>query len=102
MRTVYLVVREPGPAWLADRPACEQPLWLEHAAYLEGLFDRGLVLFGGPLVETQGKRVMVLAAASRQAAFDLLARDPWTRGEVLRVASVHTWEWTLDAEAVPV
>lgn len=96
MRTVYLVVREPGKGWIQDRPAAEQPYWLEHSAYLEELFDLGLVLFGGPLVEAPGKRVMVVVAESRQAVFDLLARDPWTRVEVVRVVSVHTWQWTLD------
>jgi uncharacterized protein YciI len=96
MRTVYLVVREPGRSWLPDRPAMEQPAWPEHAAYLETLFDLGHVLFGGPLVEAPGKRVMVVAAESREAVFDLLARDPWTRTEVVRVVSVHTWQWTLD------
>lgn len=97
MQTVYLVVREPGRAWREDRPADGQPLWLEHAAYLEDLFDRGLVLFGGPLIESPRKLVMVVVAKDRPAVFELLARDPWAREAVVRVVSVHTWAWTLDA-----
>jgi uncharacterized protein YciI len=97
MRTVFLVVREPGRTWRHDKPAAEQTHCAEHAAFMETLFARGDVLLGGPLREAPNKSVLVVAAPNRQAVFELLKLDPWTRADVLRVVSVHTWEWTLEA-----
>jgi uncharacterized protein YciI len=96
MRTVFLVVREPGMAWLRGKSLREQPEWDAHARFMDELFGAGRLLFGGPLPDVPGKVVLVIAADSRERVYEWLAEDPWARADVLGVASVATWEWTLD------
>ena len=42
MTTLFLVFRGPGPAWVAGTPTREQPLWDEHAAFMDRLFEEGV------------------------------------------------------------
>jgi len=96
-KTVFLVVREPGVAWVRDRPLREQPGFSEHSAFMDRLFASGRVLFGGPLTAIPDRIVLVASARDREAAHELFRNDPWYRDDVLRVASVHAWEWHLAA-----
>ena len=43
MTTLFLVFRGPGPSWVPGRPTREQPLWDEHAAFMDRLFEQGRV-----------------------------------------------------------
>ena len=97
MRSVYLVVREPGRLWLPQRPLDPQPDWPAHAEFMDGLFRAGRLLFGGPLREVAGKVVLVMAAAGRDEVRELLERDPWQTGAVIRTVSVTTWDWAREA-----
>jgi uncharacterized protein YciI len=97
MQRVFLVVREPGSRWQAGLPAAQQDGHAMHAAFRDGLFRAGYLLFGGPLTEVPGKIVLVIAADDRDAVRALIDQDPWARNDVLRVASVHAWEWQLAA-----
>jgi uncharacterized protein YciI len=97
METVFLVVREPGSRWRAGKPLREQPDFALHAAFRDGLFRAGYLLFGGPLAEAPGKIVLVIAAASRDAARAIIEQDPWAASDVLKIASVNAWDWQLAA-----
>ena len=59
--------------------------------------DAGRLLFGGPLREVSGKVVLVMAADSRDEVRELLERDPWQFGAVIRTVSVTTWDWAQEA-----
>jgi uncharacterized protein YciI len=96
-RTVFLVVREPGLAWVRTKPLREQPRFDEHSAFMKRLFASGRVLFGGPLTAIPHRIVLVAAAKDRDAVLELFRDDPWVQADVLRVASVHAWEWHLEA-----
>ena len=96
-KTVFLVVREPGTAWVRDQPLRAQPGFAAHSAFMDGLFASGRVLFGGPLTAIPNRIVLVASAKDRDAVFELFREDPWFRDDVLRVASVHAWEWHLEA-----
>ena len=97
MRSVYLVIREPGRLWLPRQPLERQPDWAAHAEFMGELFNAGRLLFGGPLREVSGKVVLVMAADSRDAVRELLERDPWQFGAVIRTVSVTTWDWAQEA-----
>lgn len=97
MRSVFLVVREPGRLWLPQRPLREQPDWSAHAEFMDGLFSAGRLLFGGPLREVAGKIVLVMAAATREEVRELLEGDPWQTGAVIRTVSVTTWDWAQES-----
>jgi uncharacterized protein YciI len=96
-KTVFLVVREPGMAWVRDRVLREQPGFAAHSAFMDGLFATGSVLFGGPLTAIPNRIVLVASAKDREAVYELFRDDPWLRDDVLRLASVHAWEWHLEA-----
>ena len=96
-RTVFLVVREPGMAWVRGKPLREQAGWVAHNAFMDQLVASGRVLFGGPLTAIPNRIVLVASGKDREAVMDLLRDDPWCRDDVLRVASVHAWEWHLEA-----
>jgi uncharacterized protein YciI len=99
MRTVFLVTREPGRHWQAKLPLRQQFNWLGHAAFMEALFASGHLLFGGPIAEESGKVVLVMAADAIDTVHGLLAQDPWSREDVLRVTSVRAWDWYLEVNS---
>jgi uncharacterized protein YciI len=96
-RTVFLVVREPGMAWVRGKPLRDQPGWAGHQAFMDTLFASGRVLFGGPLTAIPNRIVLVASGKDRETVTGMLQDDPWCRDDVLRVASVHAWEWHLAA-----
>jgi hypothetical protein len=44
----FIVFRRPGPAWVSGLGSRQQPGWDEHAAFMDGLYESGRVLIGGP------------------------------------------------------
>jgi uncharacterized protein YciI len=84
-----------GPGWDSSRPIREQDGWAEHAAFMDGLVDEGLIIVGGPLGD--GERTLhVVEAADEQQVRQRLAQDPWAVAGLLRVASVEPWALWLD------
>jgi hypothetical protein len=43
MTRTFAVFRSPGPAWVAGTPTREQPLWNEHAMFIDNLFNAGYI-----------------------------------------------------------
>lgn len=81
--------RQRGPQWDLSRPMEEQVLWNEHAAFMNGLVDRGFVVLGGP-VGDDGRVLLVVRAESEDEIRATLAEDPWSE-ERLLIASVEPW-----------
>jgi uncharacterized protein YciI len=92
---MFLVVRHrSGPRWDASRPWEEQSGWDEHAAFMDGLVDDGLVVLGGPLAD-EHRVALAIEAESEAAVHAKLERDPWT-GSHLETARVEPWTIRLD------
>ena len=90
----WAVFREPGPAWDRSRPMREQDRWQDHADFMDGLADEGLVVLGGPVAG--GQRFLLLCQAPDEMTVrDMLAEDPWTAMGLLQVASIDHWELLL-------
>jgi len=92
---VFLVVRRcGGPAWRPGRPLDERSGWDEHATFMDGLVDEGVVVLGGPVAD--GERVVLaMDVESEEEARSALAADPWS-GTHLVVDSVDRWTIRLD------
>ncbi|MFZ3468375.1 hypothetical protein ACODT3_35365 [Streptomyces sp. 4.24] len=47
--SLFAVTREAGPSWIDGQGAFEQPAVKDHADFMDGLANEGVVLFAGPL-----------------------------------------------------
>lgn len=99
--TYYLVRQGHGPAWQAGRPRRAQDGWEEHAAFMDALAERGVVLLGGPVGDDldSGDAVLVVAADDASAVSAALAGDPWA-GTVVTTRSVERWTLWLRSPAL--
>ena len=78
MAEYFLVMEVPGPAWDHARPRREQDGWDEHATFVDGLSNEGVVVFGGPLGDPAfGPALLVFHAESEAEIRRRLADDPW-------------------------
>jgi uncharacterized protein YciI len=90
----FVVLRRLGPDWDRSLPMEEQSGWPEHAAFMDGLAESGVVVLGGPLADEE-RVVLVVDAESEEAARAVLARDPWS-GTHLVIDAVDAWTIRLD------
>jgi uncharacterized protein YciI len=105
----FVVVSQQGPSWDASKPMREQPLWPEHAEFVNGLMDEGFFLLGGPIAgsdvdeafspasdpvgtERFYRTMIVVQAADVSEAVRRVEQDPWVRGGVIERTSIDRWE----------
>ena len=96
MTTLFLVFRGPGPAWVPGTPTREQPLWDEHAVFMDRMFDEGRVVLGGPYAD-YSRNLVILKGRDVGEISDLFLRDPWTKAGILGKAEVIEWTIFLDS-----
>ncbi|HUP32619.1 MAG TPA: YciI family protein [Gaiellaceae bacterium] len=95
---LFAVELRHGPEWIPERGTREQPLWDEHAEFMDGLLDRGTIVLGGPLDDEPGT-LLIMRVPDEATARELLAVDPWSSGgrDILRVDRVRPWTIYLDS-----
>ena len=94
--SLFAVHREAGPAWTEGKGAFDQPGVTDHAAFMNGLADDGLILAAGPLAGTESGRIRVLLIADADQEAEIvqrLAADPWERTG--RITTTRIEPWTL-------
>jgi uncharacterized protein YciI len=89
-----VVLRRSGPDYDLSRPLEAQSGWPEHAAFMDGLVDSGVIVLGGVLADEE-RTAHAVEAASEEEIRDILARDPWSDSH-LRVESIDGWTIRLD------
>ena len=99
-RVLYTVRVEHGGPWDWSRDMREQVLWDEHARFMNGLVDDGLIILGGPL-DGEREAFHVVDAASEEELRARFAEDPWARNGMLTVTSVERWTILLSPEEAP-
>jgi uncharacterized protein YciI len=93
----FIVEKRTGGAWLPGVDTRDQPLWEEHAAFIDDLFEQGSIVLAGPLADGAGAAVLVFEAESEAAIRDVLAADPWAEHDLLHVERIREWRLFLDA-----
>src|SRR5687768_10742942 len=88
VKTTFLVIYRPGPAWLPGKPVSQQPL-NEHGKYMLSLYVKGSMKFAGPLTDDAGGAV-VLDVADEAEAKAIVAADPAVK-EGIFVYEMHPW-----------
>jgi uncharacterized protein YciI len=96
----YAVIREAGPGWTEGGIAA-QPDVADHAAFMNGLADEGLVLFAGPLAGTENgclRALLIVNADHDDEIRRRLADDPWAQADRLVITSIKSWNLLVGAE----
>jgi uncharacterized protein len=96
MKRTFATFFSPGPTWIAGKTSREQPCWTEHAAFMEKLFEDGIVTLGGPYADYTGLLVIV-EALYEEEVYELFRDDPFVVNEIVRISSIHEWLIFLDA-----
>jgi uncharacterized protein YciI len=94
--TLFLVFRDPGPAWLPGLSSRQQPHWDEHAEFMDRLFDAGRIVLGGPYADTS-RVLIIVTARDCDEARALFRDDPWTSRGILVDSEVIEWSIFLDS-----
>jgi PhnB protein len=94
--TLYLVFRNPGPSWVKNLPSRQQPLWDEHAVFMDRLFEEGRIVLGGPYADSR-RVLLVVEARNADEASELFRDDPWARSDILVHSEVIEWTLFLDS-----
>jgi hypothetical protein len=94
MATFLVINLRSGPRWDPSRPLEEQSGWDEHAAFMDGLVDQGMIVLGGPLAD-EHRVALVCEAGSADEIRAAFARDPWS-GTHLVIGSIDPWTIRLD------
>jgi uncharacterized protein YciI len=100
----YAVIREAGPGWV-DGGIAAQPDVADHAAFMKGLADAGVLLFAGPLAGTETARLRALLVMNAAAEAEIrrrLADDPWARNERLAITRIERWNLIVGADRLAV
>jgi uncharacterized protein YciI len=95
---VIVVRMVPGSRWNPSVGPRDQELWPEHAAFMDDLFDRGLIELAGPLSDGSGSLVVVRSDSPDEVR-TWFAADPWSVHDVLPVQEVVGWTIFLDGRA---
>ena len=94
---LFLVRVERGGPWDWSKDMRDQDLWSEHAHFMNGLVDDGLILLGGPVAGDR-EAFHVVDAPSEDALRARFAEDPWARNGMLTVKGVERWTILLSPE----
>lgn len=96
MKNTFVILWAPGPAWVPGKTVREQPYWEQHADFMDRLFEKGMVVLGGPFADATGSLVIVEAENEREVA-DIIAHDPFVVHEIFALNSLKHWLLFLDA-----
>jgi len=96
VKNTFLAISSAGPNRDPSKSTREQPLWDEHAAFIDQLVANGFILMGGPLVDESGA-MLVVNADDENEVREKLKNDPWFTRGVLKLESVKRWQIFIDA-----
>jgi uncharacterized protein YciI len=92
----FAVLRQPGPAWIQGKPTRQQPLWDEHAAFMDRIFETGAILLAGPYAD-HSSTLLIIQAEDEAAVQTMFRDDPWTVQQILDAGQAREWTIFLDS-----
>jgi len=96
MKNTFVVICSAGSNRDPSKSTRQQPLWDEHAAFIDQLVDGGFILMGGPFPD-EGGSMLIVNAGDENEVRRKLKDDPWMQHGVLKLGSVKRWEIFIDA-----
>src|SRR4029453_13992445 len=95
MKNTFVTISSPGPNRDLSKGTREQPLWDEHAAFIDQLVAESFVLLGAPLGD-EDRPMLIVNAYDENEVREKLKNDPWMKHGVLKLASVKRWQIFID------
>lgn len=95
MKNTFVAFSSAGPNRDRSKPTREQPLWDEHAAFIDKLVAEGFISMGGPLLD-EGGSMLIVNADDENEVREKLKSDPWMKHGVLKLESVKRWQIFID------
>ena len=95
MKHTFVAISSAGPNRDSSKNTREQPLWDEHAAFIDQLVEEGFILMGGPLVDEAGA-MLIVNGDNESEVREKLQDDPWMKHGVLKLESVKRWQIFID------
>jgi uncharacterized protein YciI len=86
-----LVLFSTGPAWAAGRDSRQQAHWLAHAAFIDGLTERGLLVAGGPFGDQSGALNILACSPDKLDVRALYASDPFVVHGMFVLERIVPW-----------
>jgi uncharacterized protein YciI len=96
MKNTFVVISSAGPTREHSKATREQPLWDEHAAFIDQLVAEGFIFMGGPFPD-EGGSMLIVNADDENEVREKLTNDPWMKHGVLKLESVKRWQIFIDA-----
>jgi uncharacterized protein len=98
---VFAVTTAKGANWDHARGLREQPFWDQHAAFADGLVERGVIILGGPVASDDDDDIALMAveALDEGAVRLVFDADPWALHQVFRIKDVRAWSLWLDGRS---
>ncbi|MGA2167061.1 MAG: YciI family protein [Terracidiphilus sp.] len=85
-KTWFIRLIPPRPTFDKDLSEAEAKIMEQHFVYLKGLYEKGVCLFAGPVLDPKGVYgVMVIEAASEDEARAIADADPSVKAGVNRI-----------------
>ena len=88
MKKYFLIIHIPGPAWKKGEGFQTQDL-MAHGAYMHGLFQKGILVEGGPFLDHSGGMAIVHVDDAAQAE-EIVRQDPAIQSGVF-TADLRPW-----------
>ena len=95
MKNTFVVISSAGPNRDLSKGTREQPLWDEHAAFIDELVADGFIFMGGPFVD-EGGSMLIVNADDEVDVREKLQSDPWMKHGILKLESVKRWQIFID------
>jgi uncharacterized protein YciI len=95
MKNTFVAISSAGANRDLSKDTREQPLWDEHAAFIDQLVADGFILMGGPLVD-EGGSLLIFNAEDENEVREKLKKDPWSEHGILKLESVKRWQIFID------
>jgi uncharacterized protein YciI len=91
MPTRTVVVFSAGPAWVPGRGSRAQAYWDGHAAFIDNLTERGLLVAGGPFGDESGAMNILAGPLERADVERLYATDPFVVNGIFVLERIVPW-----------
>jgi uncharacterized protein len=96
MQTRTVVLLRAGPGWVHGRGSREQAHWDGHAAFIDGLTERGVLLLGGPFPDQSGGLNILSGPPDEIDVERLYADDPFIVHGIFVLDKVVPWHVFVD------